>query len=227
MIDQASPWHAYAEQVPHVPGPSPVRQRMEWGMHPGIGPDARVLGPALHERRVLELGCGNGHNAAHLAGVHGAEVTAVDLVGTQIRRANEKYGALKGLTFLICDALRFLRNGTLPFDSVYSVFGALGLTDPEIMLPAVARRLRTHGRLVFSVPHPRRRNRSSPPDGRPHLDFLLLPDGTRRPVTRWEPDVPGWHSALHRAGFRPTGVHELPDPRRARLTTLVISARRR
>ncbi|MFD4315199.1 SAM-dependent methyltransferase [Streptomyces sp. NPDC058548] len=226
MIYQASPWHAYAEQSPHTPGPSPVARRMEWGTRPGSGPDAHVLGPALGSRRLLELGCGSGHNAAHLASVHGADVTAIDSVEIQIRRANENYGSAQGLRFLTCDALRFLRGGAMPFDTIYSVFGAVGLIAPERLLPAIARRLRAHGRLVFSVPHPRRRGRSTPPDGRPRQDFLALPDGTRRPLARWELDVAGWSATLHRVGFRPLGAWELPAPGGEWPTSLVISSRR-
>ncbi|MFF3762073.1 class I SAM-dependent methyltransferase [Streptomyces sp. NPDC002185] len=226
MIDQASPWYAYAEQSPHSPGPSVVARRMEWGTRPGTGPDAQILGPSLSGRRLLELGCGNGRNAAHLARVHGADVTAIDSVEIQVRRADENYGAVPGVRFLPCDALRFLRGGAMPFDTVYSVFGAVGLIAPERLLPSIARRLRAHGRLVFSVPHPRRRGRSLPPPGSPRQDFLELPDGTRRPLARWELDAAGWDTTLHRFGFRPLGSWELRAPRGGWPTALVISARR-
>ncbi len=45
---------------------------MEWSTHPGLGPGAEILGLDLDLRckRILELGCGPGHNVAHLAKHH-------------------------------------------------------------------------------------------------------------------------------------------------------------
>ncbi|MFH8729211.1 class I SAM-dependent methyltransferase [Streptomyces termitum] len=227
MIDQVPLWRAYAEQTPHTPGPAPVKQRMEWGTWEGTGPDARILGPALSTRRVLELGCGAGHNAAHLAAVHSVDVTAIDQIDVQIHRAVDNYGAVNRLTFLVSDALRYLRCGTAPFDTVYSVFGAIGVTQPGQILPAIARRLRPHGRLIFSVPHPRRHGQSASSGVFPRWDQLRLPDGTRRPIPRWDLDAAGWISVLHRSGFYRSNVQELSDPRYVRPTALLISSRKR
>ncbi|MFD5271576.1 SAM-dependent methyltransferase, partial [Streptomyces sp. NPDC058335] len=44
--------------------------------------------------RVLDLGCGPGRQAAHLARTHHAAVDAVDLSPTQIDRAQARYGDL-------------------------------------------------------------------------------------------------------------------------------------
>ncbi len=94
MLAQASPWHAHALQrtAAGLAEPLAVPARMEWTTRPGQGPDADVLGPDLRGKRLLELGCGPGHNAAHLATRHGAHVTGVDLVGLQVRRARSHYG---------------------------------------------------------------------------------------------------------------------------------------
>lgn len=165
MLAQASPWRAHAVQrtAAGLAEPLAVPARMEWTTRPGQGPGADVLGPDLRGKRLLELGCGPGHNAAHLATRHGAHVTGVDLVGLQVRRARSHYGRLNNLTFVAGHALHYLHASDEQFDSIYSVFGAVGLVAPELLLPAIAQRL-TPGRvLAFSVPHPQRGGRSPAP----------------------------------------------------------------
>ncbi|MBJ7901883.1 class I SAM-dependent methyltransferase [Streptomyces sp. DSM 110735] len=227
MIERSSPWYAYATHAPKPPpGPGAVPTRFEWGTSPGTGPGAAAFGRSMRGHRVLELGCGQGHNAAHLAGVQAARVVAIDPVDLQIRRARERYGHLADATFLTCDALRYLGRRTVRFDAVYSVFGAVGLVAPDLLLPAIARVLRPHGLLVFSVPHPRRSGRPFESGGGPRWDALHLSDGTWHPVVRWELAVGQWQQALLRSGLRPLGARELGDPRRAGVTTLMVRARK-
>ncbi|MFF8960426.1 class I SAM-dependent methyltransferase [Streptomyces sp. NPDC014894] len=228
MISLSSPWHAYAAQArDQPPGPSPVPPRLEWGTCPGIGPGVGAFGRSVRNLPLLDLGCGSGHSAAYLAGRERANVTALDIVDLQIRRARDRYGHLPGVTYLTSDALRFLRSGGERFDAVYSVFGAVGLADPEILLPAIARRLNPYRPLAFSVPHPRRGGRSTLTVPRARTDFLALPDGTRRPVARWDLDIPQWSAALARAGFRLCQTQELNDPRHTHgPSTLLITARK-
>lgn len=85
MLAQASPWHAHALQrtADGLAEPLSVPARMEWTTRPGQEPGAEVLGPDLRGKRLLELGCGPGHNAAHLATRHSAHVTGIDLVGSR------------------------------------------------------------------------------------------------------------------------------------------------
>ncbi|WP_043466800.1 bifunctional 2-polyprenyl-6-hydroxyphenol methylase/3-demethylubiquinol 3-O-methyltransferase UbiG [Kitasatospora sp. MBT66] len=227
MIEKSSPWHSYALQDrPSRSGSLPPPERFEWGTAPGMGPGTPVLGQELRRRRILELGCGYGRNAAHLAGLHGAEVTAVDLVDLQIKQANESYGRLAGLTFVTFDALDFLNLGRSEFDVVYSVFGAVGLVSPSLLLAAVARRLRRQGILAFSVPHPSRGGIPRARGAQPRPDLLPLPGGPGRPVARWELDEQGWRSALGTAGMRIVRTFELGTSPRAQPNTLMIVARR-
>lgn len=101
MLAQVSPWYAHAAQrtaaAPAHALAAPTR--MEWSTHAGIGPGAEILGRDLCGKHVLELGCGPGHNVAHLAKHHQARVTGVDLVGLQVRRARSHYGHIDGATF--------------------------------------------------------------------------------------------------------------------------------
>ncbi|MGJ5890694.1 class I SAM-dependent methyltransferase [Streptomyces niveiscabiei] len=226
MHGQASPWHAHALQHPAT-GPLPVPARMEWTTKPGQGPGAEILGPDLHGKRLLELGCGAGHNAAHLAGRHGAHVTGVDLAGLQVHRARAHYGRLNNLTLVTSHALHHLHASDEPYDAIYSVFGAVGLVAPELLLPAIARHL-TPGRvLAFSVPHPQRGGRSPSGDDRSRRDFVTLPDRTRLPIARWEFDTNRWDKHLSQAGFWLASAQEFHDPRMGHWpTTLLIRARK-
>lgn len=69
MLAQASPWYAHALQRTAAGPAEPLAPppRMEWTTRPGIGPGAEILGSDLRRKRVVELGCGPGHNAAYLA----------------------------------------------------------------------------------------------------------------------------------------------------------------
>ncbi|MFF8442785.1 class I SAM-dependent methyltransferase [Streptomyces californicus] len=227
MISKGSPWYEYAVQTLPVPGgPEGTADRMEWGTCAGVGPGSEVLGRSLRGRRVLELGCGQGQNAAHLADRHHAQVTAVDLVDLQIQRARERYGEVPGLTLLACDAMRFLQHTETVFDIVYSVFGAVGLVEPGLLLAAIARRVRPHGLLGFSVPHPGRPGAGSSRGHQPRHGTIRLPDGSRHPIARWELSVADWRRYLLRSGMRTVAARELGHPGRTHPTALLVIARR-
>ncbi len=124
-------------------------------------------------------------------------------------------------------ALHYLHASDEQFDAIYSVFGAVGLVAPELLLPAVAQRL-TPGRvLAFSIPHPQRGGRSPSGDDRPRRDHVTLPDRTRLPIARWEFDTGRWTKHLSQAGFWLTSVQEFQDARMGLWsTTLLIRARK-
>ncbi|MCZ0975588.1 class I SAM-dependent methyltransferase [Streptomyces albulus] len=230
MLAQVSPWHGHAAQrltsaPAHALAPP---TRMEWSTHPGLGPGAELLGRDLHGKRLLELGCGPGHNVAHLAQHHQARVTGVDLAGLQIRRARSHYGHIDGATFSAGHALHHLQAPGQTFAAIYSVFGAVGLVAPELLLAAVSRRLMPGGVLAFSVPHPARAGRHPSTDDRPREDYVTMPDRTRLPIARWEFDAHRWATHLSRTGLRITSAIELRHPRLDPwLTTLLITARKR
>ncbi|WP_419997054.1 class I SAM-dependent methyltransferase [Streptomyces boninensis] len=229
MLAQASPWYAHAVQRTAA-GPAqslPVPARMEWTTRPGQGPGAEILGPDLYRRQILELGCGPGHNVAHLAARHGALATGVDLVGLQVRRARSHYGRLSGANFVAGHALHFLLASPQQYDAIYSVFGAVGLVMPKLLLPAIAAHLKPGRKLAFSVPHPVRRGHRPAADDRPRQDFVTLPDHTRLPLARWEFDAERWATHLAAAGLAMTAAQEFNDSRLGRWpTTLLVTARK-
>ncbi|GGU81864.1 hypothetical protein GCM10010260_12990 [Streptomyces filipinensis] len=147
--------------------------------------------------------------------------------GLQVRRARSHYGRLNNLAFVAGHALHHLHTSDEQFDAIYSVFGAVGLVAPELLLPAITQRL-TPGRvLAFSVPHPQRGGRSSSGDDRPRRDYVTLPDRTRLPIARWEFSTDRWEKHLSQAGFWLTSAQEFHDPRMGHWpTTLLIRARK-
>ncbi|KOU12758.1 methyltransferase type 11 [Streptomyces sp. WM6349] len=201
---------------------------MEWSTHPGLGPGAEILSRDLRGKRLLELGCGPGHNVAHLARHHQARVTGIDLVGLQVRRARSHYGHIEGATFTAGHALHYLQATGQTFDAIYSVFGAVGLVAPELLFAAISRHLVPCGVLAFSVPHPARAGRHPSTDDRPREDYVTMPDRTRLPIARWEYDAHRWATHLSRTGLQITSAIELRHPRLDPWpTTLLITARKR
>ncbi|WP_256641650.1 class I SAM-dependent methyltransferase [Streptomyces murinus] len=229
MLAHVSPWHAHAlQRIAAGPAePLSVPARMEWTTRPGQGPGAEILGPDPRGKRLLELGCGPGHNAAHLATRHGAHVTGVDLVGFQVRRARSHYGRLNNLAFVAGHALHYLQASDEQFDAIYSVFGAVGLVAPELLLPAIAQRLKPGRTLAFSVPHPQRGGLRPTTDDRPRRDYVTLPDRSQLPIARWEFAARRWEQHLSQAGFWLTSARDFHDPGAGQWpTTLLIRARK-
>jgi SAM-dependent methyltransferase len=131
--------------------PVTIPARLEWTRQPGTGPGLAVLGP-LAGRTVIELGCGSGHNLAHLTATHHATGTGIDRDPAKITRARHLYGHLPGLTFICGDAASIL--AAMPAasaDVCLSIFGAFSFSPPGPLLAAAAHALRPGGRLAITL----------------------------------------------------------------------------
>lgn len=128
-----------------------VRPRFEWTRQPGVGPLVAILGD-LRGRIVVELGCGSGHNLAHLVTHHGARGIGVDHAAGKVSRARSLYGDLPDLDFVLDDAAAYL-NAAEPgsVDVCLSVFGAFSFSEPHPLLAATARVLRPGGSLALTL----------------------------------------------------------------------------
>jgi SAM-dependent methyltransferase len=125
--------------------------RLEWTRQPGTGPGTSVLGP-LAGRTVAELGCGSGHNLAHIVAACGAIGIGIDRDPAKISRARGRYGHLANLAFVHGDAAAVL--AALPPSSIdvcLSIFGALSFSPPRPLLQAAAHALRPGGRLAITL----------------------------------------------------------------------------
>ncbi len=72
----------------------------------------------LPKSRILVLGCGEGHDAAHFA-KDGHNVTAIDISPEAIRRGKEKYGALSNLKFIEKDFFKLGPEYDQAFDLIF------------------------------------------------------------------------------------------------------------
>lgn len=103
---------------------------------------------------VLDLGCGHGVLAPHIAAA-GARYTGIDLSPTLIRAARALHG--RAGRFLAGDARDLDRIPQLRGDRFDAAVFLLSLQDmepPEAVLAAAARRLAPSGRLVLLMKHP-------------------------------------------------------------------------
>jgi SAM-dependent methyltransferase len=115
--------------------------------------DLRLLG-TVEGKRVLDLGCGAGHNAIAL-GRQGAKVIAVESSAEQIaeaRFAADRAGVKLELHHAPLAELAFVRADSI--DACLSVFGLATVADADRVFRQVHRVLRPEGPLVLSLPHP-------------------------------------------------------------------------
>jgi 2-polyprenyl-3-methyl-5-hydroxy-6-metoxy-1,4-benzoquinol methylase len=103
-----------------------------------------------HGLRVLDLGCGGGHNGALLKRAGAREVVGVE------RDAGAAAQARRQLDEVIEGDLATLdpqRLGEAPFDAVLASDVLEHLADPELVLARVLTRLRPGGAVVVSLPN--------------------------------------------------------------------------
>ena len=123
------------------------------------GPDVaredtlKLLGN-VEGKRILDLGCGTGHNAIALA-KQGAKVIAVDESSDQVadsRAACERERVKVELHHAPLAELAFIRADTI--DAAISVWGLAAVEDIDRVFRQVDRVLKPEHPLVLSMPHP-------------------------------------------------------------------------
>lgn len=175
--------------------------------------ELRLLGNVEGDR-VLDLGCGAGHNAIALARA-GARVIGVDPSNDQIaeaRAACVAAGVKVELHALPLAELAFVRADTI--DVAVSAYGLATVADIDRVFRQVDRVLKPESHFVVSLPHPASLVVDlGDPDlkvVRPYWERASIPRGAERPN-----DVPRTISALvtslTRANFRVDQVLE-PEP---------------
>ncbi len=113
----------------------------------------KLLG-SVEGKRILDLGCGAGHNAIALAR-QGAKVIGVDESSNQIadaRAACEREGVKVELHHAPLAELAFIRADTI--DAAVSVWGLAAVEDIDRVFRQVDRVLKPEHPLVLSMPHP-------------------------------------------------------------------------
>jgi ubiquinone/menaquinone biosynthesis C-methylase UbiE len=106
----------------------------------------------LHPRpgqRLLDVGCGNGAAAIHLASVYELDTTGIDVDPDQIHAAAESANGLNAIRFLVGDATALpFPDGE--FDFVYSNKTTHHIPRWQQTIGEMARVLKPGGHLVYS-----------------------------------------------------------------------------
>ncbi|MGW7521330.1 class I SAM-dependent methyltransferase [Streptomyces sp. NPDC054796] len=193
-----------------------------WTQYTDHGPGTEVLALEPGDR-VLDLGCGSGGNAAHLAAL-GMKAVGIDLSGKQLDKARERWPDADGMELRQGDAQACLAETSTVFDAVYSVFGAIWFTDPDLLLPLVRARLKPGGMFAFS--------QRPPVEGCYGCQASYIPRGAEEDpavVKRWDYAPGAWTRMLKKHGFDDVTATVLPAPVQSprRVGTLLVRARGR
>jgi 2-polyprenyl-3-methyl-5-hydroxy-6-metoxy-1,4-benzoquinol methylase len=100
--------------------------------------------------RVLDLGCGAGHNGALLKRAGAREVVGVELDTTAAAQARRQLDEVIEGDLATLDPARL---GDVPFDAILASDVLEHLSDPELVLARVLTRLRPGGAVVVSLPN--------------------------------------------------------------------------
>ncbi|MGV9651231.1 bifunctional class I SAM-dependent methyltransferase/NUDIX hydrolase [Streptomyces sp. NPDC003554] len=211
----AEVWSAYGRH--HIQRGTPLAEvdRIDWGPG-GTGPGDAVLGD-LAGRRVLDLGCGPGRHAAHLARCYGAVVDAVDASPSQIERARARYADVPGLQLVAADAVEHLHTAA-PYDVIYSLH-AFPYLDPNRLLPALAAALKPGGRLCFTTLHTNSHGDGPAMAIKPRPETLHLAGGGELTVQMWVLTPNLWQGLLERYGLDVEDISALDAPEKANHTS--------
>lgn len=109
----------------------------------------------MQGKKVLEIGCGNGHSLRYSSDKGASELWGLDLSPEQIRRTEEYLTSLKIDANLICSSME--NECGLPrehFDIVYAIYAIGWTTDLDQTIRLIGSYLKKNGIFVFSWSHP-------------------------------------------------------------------------
>jgi SAM-dependent methyltransferase len=208
-------WDGYKPHRGDGEQPAPDADRFAWTQYDGHGPGAEFLGDP---RTALELGCAKGTASVHLAR-GGVSVTALDFSTAQIARARRWWDSTPGLTFVHAEARDYLASTETAYDAIFSIWGAIWFTDPDDLIPLIAKRLRPGGTIAFS--------HAEPIEGyygpQPMYGNGLA--GRKLTLLRWAHAPEWWADLLKRTGFTDIDATILTAPDPEDVGTLMVRAR--
>lgn len=109
----------------------------------------------VSEKKVLEIGCGDGQSLQYMGKRHTAELWGLDISRSQLEKAEKRLTANGMSAKLICSPME--EECGIPveyFDLVYSVYAMGWAVDLERAFRRVASYLKPGGVFVFSWSHP-------------------------------------------------------------------------
>ncbi|WP_405193776.1 class I SAM-dependent methyltransferase [Streptomyces anulatus] len=144
------------------------------------------------------------------------------LSAAQVERARRWWKDVPGLSFLHADVCDYLASNTAPYDAIYSVWGAVWFTDPEVLFPLLAKSLAPGGVFAFSQAEP-----SLGAYGPQPMRGKWL-EGRERELTvlRWQYPPEAWADLLKLHGFIGIEAQVRPAPDAEGLGTLLVRAQR-
>lgn len=215
ISDPAGYWDHCAAGVADEPPEEGLKHAFGWTQYPGHGPGDELLNDP---KTALELGSGRGHAVAALA-TKGVTATGLDISPIQCAQARERWGDLPGAAYLLADAVEFLTTSDESWDAIFSIWGAVWFTDPDLLLPAVRDRLAPGGRFVFAHAEPV--PNAAGVQGIYGAGFT----GPAVWLHRWNHTASAWAEVLAHHGF--TGVHARVEvaPTSGHVGTLIVEAR--
>lgn len=126
----------------------------EYGPYTPTENDLHLFGD-LHNKKVLELACGNGESLVYAA-KHGAnELYGIDIASAQIDKARKLLSQEKISAQLFVSPME--QNPGIPinyFDCVYSIYGIGWTMDLDQTIALVSKYLKKNGTFIFSWDNP-------------------------------------------------------------------------
>ncbi len=209
---KAAKWDRIASELGRDADRGRLPQRMQWAVFPDTGPSERILEP-YRSARVIELGCGDGSNAAYLATM-GAEVTGIDFSPIRCRQNVSRWRGVSNLVFKLV-AAESLHRAFPPqsFDIALSIFGALQFGDVPDVLRSVRHVLVPDGRLIFSVRALEMDEESLDAREVQRRDFVFrIPDRLESRISMWRGTIPAWVCEVEKQGFSVTDATSVCSP---------------
>ncbi|HTK17094.1 MAG TPA: class I SAM-dependent methyltransferase, partial [Acidimicrobiia bacterium] len=141
-------WDAASAEYQAAHDAALTQKPLAWGAYRIPESELRVLGEVV-AKDVLELGCGGAQWSTALADA-GSRCVGLDLSGAQLHHARDRSASLP-LVQANAEQIPF-SDGS--FDVVFCDHGALSFCNPELVVPEVARVVRSAGVLAFCTSTP-------------------------------------------------------------------------
>ena len=144
-----SEWNKIAEEWDKEAGDTGV-----WHQRHDIDPVIVRLAGKVKEKKILEIGCGNGYLSRKMA-KKGAKVTAIDISEKFIHLASnkEKRNPL-GVRYFVKDAANLRGIKSRNFDIVIANMVLIDIPNAEKTIKETSRILKEKGKFIFSITHP-------------------------------------------------------------------------
>lgn len=212
-------WDRHSETYQRLHASQLPTDAPTWGAWGLPEDELRLLGEVAG-LDVLELGCGGAQWSIALAR-RGARVTGLDASPAQLAHARRLVDGAGVPVRLVEASAHATGLPDAAFDLVFADHGAPSFTDPNLLVPEVARLLRPGGRFVFNASTPWLHAcvlEDELPDERLKSDYFGLGRVEGEDVVEWALGYGDWIRLFRRCGLEILDLTELRPPEGARTT---------